>query len=104
MNTACCQSAICEIDGDKGVLTYRGYDIEELVDKSSFLEVAFLLIYGRLPEREVLQAWETKVMRHTFIHENLVQLMKNFRYDAHPMGMLIRCVLRGVGCTLLRTT
>jgi citrate synthase len=92
MNTACCSSNICFIDGEKGILTYRGYNIEDLVEKSSFLEVAYLLIYGSLPTLKEWQTWEMKVLRHTFIHENLVQLMKNFRYDAHPMGMLISSI------------
>eukprot|EP00029_Vermamoeba_vermiformis_P005842 TRINITY_DN2139_c0_g1_i1.p1 TRINITY_DN2139_c0_g1~~TRINITY_DN2139_c0_g1_i1.p1 ORF type:complete len:506 (-),score=168.70 TRINITY_DN2139_c0_g1_i1:120-1637(-) len=91
-NTACCKSQICKIDGDKGVLTYRGYDIEELVEKSTFLEVAYLLIYGELPNKVQKKQWETTIMRHTFIHENLVELMQTFRYDAHPMGILISSI------------
>jgi citrate synthase len=80
VNTACCESSICKIDGDKGELTFRGYSIEELVEKSTFLEVAYLLIFGELPDKDQTELWETKITRHTFIHENLVQLMKNFRY------------------------
>lgn len=89
MNTAVSTSAITYIDGENGVLMYRGYDIEELAEKASFLEVAYLLIYGRLPTRKEFDDWERKIMTHTFIHENLVSQMKTFRYDAHPMGMLI---------------
>ncbi|KYQ88890.1 citrate synthase [Tieghemostelium lacteum] len=88
-NTAVCKSEITYIDGDRGILEYRGYPIEELAEKSSFLEVAYLLIYGDLPNINQLNLWTTKIMNHTFIHENLIQLMKSFRYDAHPMGMLI---------------
>lgn len=80
VNTACCESSICKIDGEKGELTFRGYSIEELVEKATFLEVAYLLIFGELPDKDQLELWETKITRHTFIHENLVQLMKNFRY------------------------
>ncbi|KAL6071181.1 Citrate synthase, variant 2 [Balamuthia mandrillaris] len=92
MNTACCNSKITFIDGDKGLLSYRGYNIEELVEHSTFLEVAYLLIYGELPDPDQLEAWNAKVLRHTFIHENLIQHMKAFRYDAHPMGMLISSI------------
>eukprot|EP01133_Synstelium_polycarpum_P019214 gene19214-23021_t len=88
-NTAVCKSQITYIDGEKGILEYRGYDIEDLASNSSFLEVAYLLIYGALPNCDQLNLWSTKIMNHTFIHENLIQLMKSFRYDAHPMGMLI---------------
>lgn len=89
MNTASCKSRITYIDGDKGILEYRGYPIEQLAEQSSFLEVAYLLIFGELPTAEQLAYWSDKVMRHTFIHESLRQLMQNFRYDAHPMGILI---------------
>ena len=89
LNTAACRSDITFIDGEKGILHYRGYPIEQLAEQSSFLEVAYLLIYGELPGKEDLDYWEQRIMRHTYIHENLTQLMKAFRYDAHPMGMLI---------------
>ncbi|HUN24382.1 MAG TPA: citrate synthase [Anaerolineales bacterium] len=89
MNTASCKSTITYIDGDKGILEYRGYPIEQLAEKSSFLEVAYLLIYGELPNAQQLAYWENKVMRHTFIHESLRQQMQSYRYDAHPMGILI---------------
>jgi citrate synthase len=68
---------------------YRGYDIEELAEKATFLEVSYLLIYGRLPKKKEYEDWERKILTHTYIHENLVSQMKTFRYDAHPMGMLI---------------
>jgi citrate synthase len=89
LNTACCRSDITYIDGDKGILQYRGYPIEQLAEQSRFLEVAYLTIYGELPTKDELEFWEYRIMRHTYIHENLTQLMKAFRYDAHPMGMLI---------------
>jgi citrate synthase len=88
-NTAACKSSITYIDGDKGILEYRGYPIEQLAEQSNFLEVAYLLIYGELPDQATAQTWEYKVCHHTFVHENLTDLMKSFRYDAHPMGMLI---------------
>lgn len=88
-NTAVVTSRITFIDGDKGILRYRGYPIEQLAEKSSFLEVAFLLINGALPDKKQLDDWSEKIMTHTYIHENLVSMMKTFRYDAHPMGMLI---------------
>lgn len=88
-NTASCKSRITYIDGENGILRYRGYPIEQLAEESSYLEVAYLLIYGELPGKEQLDYWKTRVMRHTYIHENLTELMKAFRYDSHPMGMLI---------------
>jgi citrate synthase len=88
-NTASCKSTITYIDGDKGILRYRGYPIEQLADKSTFLEVAYLLINGELPTKAQYDTWVYEVMHHTFVHENLVHLMRAFRYDAHPMGMLI---------------
>eukprot|EP01132_Coremiostelium_polycephalum_P009696 gene9696-11904_t len=91
-NTAVVTSSITYIDGDKGILRYRGYPIEELAERSSFLEVAYLLINGNLPNKAQLDSWNHKVMTHTFLHENLVGMMKTFRYDAHPMGMLISTI------------
>ena len=88
-NTASCNSEITFVDGNKGILMYRGYPIEQLAEHSTFLEVAYLLIYGELPNREMFENWEERVMHHTYIHENLAKLMQTFRYDAHPMGMLI---------------
>ncbi|KAI8899033.1 citrate synthase-like protein [Globomyces pollinis-pini] len=89
LNTAVCRSSISYIDGDKGILRYRGYDIEELAEKSSFLEVSYLLIFGDLPTKQQFQIWENRMMNHTFIHENLIDYLRSFRYDAHPMGMVI---------------
>jgi citrate synthase len=89
MNTAACKSKITYIDGDKGILHYRGYPIEQLAEQSSYLEVAYLLIYGELPNKDQSDYWTSRIMRHTYIHENLAHLMQDFRYDAHPMGMLI---------------
>jgi citrate synthase len=87
-NTAACRSAITYIDGDKGILEHRGYPIEELVEKSTYLEVAYLLIHGELPTRAQLDEWVHDITMHTFVHENIKDFMKGFRYDAHPMGML----------------
>ncbi|ORZ33874.1 citrate synthase-like protein [Catenaria anguillulae PL171] len=89
MNTAVCRSKICEIDGDRGILRYRGFPIEELAEKSSFLEVAYLLVYGELPSADQFKYFEHEVMHHTFIHMKLSELLKQFNYDAHPMGMFI---------------
>ncbi len=91
-NTASTKSTITYIDGANGILRYRGYPIEQLAEKSSFLEVAYLLIYGELPTASELETWQHKVMRHTYIHESLRQQMQTFRYDAHPMGMLISSI------------
>ena len=92
LNTASCKSTITYIDGAKGILHYRGYPIEQLAEKSSYLEVAYLLLYGELPTKDELIYWTNRVMRHTYIHDNLTQLMKSFRYDAHPMGMLVSSI------------
>ena len=91
-NTASCRSAITFIDGDKGILEYRGYPIEQLAEQSSFLEVAYLLIYGELPDREALNEWVTTITHHTMVHESLKKFMEGFRYDAHPMGCLISSI------------
>ena len=88
-NTASCRSAITYIDGDAGVLEYRGYTIEDLCENASYLEVAYLLIYGELPNKEQLDQWEHDITIHTFVHENVKDFMQGFRYDAHPMGMLL---------------
>jgi citrate synthase len=88
-NTASCKSQITFIDGDKGILEYRGYPIEQLAESSTFLEVAYLLINGELPSKPQLDDWQYQVMHHTFLHENMTQLFHAFRYDAHPMGMMI---------------
>jgi len=92
MNTASCRSAITFIDGEKGILRYRGYDIEELADKSSFLEVAYLILHGELPTTTQLQDWTRAITYHTFIHESIKKFMDGFRYDAHPMGVLVSTV------------
>lgn len=92
VNTASCRSAITYIDGDKGILEYRGYPIEQLAEKSNFLEVAYLLIHGDLPTREQYDAWVHEITYHTFVHENVKGFMEGFRYDAHPMGMLMASV------------
>ena len=92
MNTAACQSSITYIDGANGVLNYRGYSIEDLAEKSTFLEVAALLMNGELPTRDELSAWDNEITHHTFLHENIKDFMNGFRYDAHPMSMLISTV------------
>jgi citrate synthase len=89
MNTASVRSSITYIDGDKGILQYRGYPIQDLAEKSTYLEVAYLLLYGKLPTKTELDRWNERVMHHTYIHESLTRLMQTFRYDAHPMSMLI---------------
>ena len=88
-NTASCRSAITYIDGDKGILEYRGYPIEQLAEQSTYLEVAYLLIHGELPTQAQLDEWVHEVTIHTFVHENVKNFMQGFRYDAHPMGMLL---------------
>jgi citrate synthase len=92
-NTASCRSAVTYIDGAAGVLQHRGYPIEQLCERSSFLEVAYLLIFGELPTKPQLDRWTHDITHHTFVHEDLKQFFQGFRYDAHPMGML----LAGVG-------
>ena len=92
MNTASCRSAITYIDGDAGILEYRGYPIEQLAEKSTFLETSWLLLHGELPNERELTDWVHQITNHTFIHENLKDFMHGFRYDAHPMGMLISIV------------
>ncbi|WP_084653578.1 citrate synthase [Nocardioides insulae] len=91
-NTASCRSSITYIDGDKGILEYRGYPIEQLAEQSTFLEVAYLLIHGSLPTKAEYDAWEHEITFHTFVHENIKSFMQGFRYDAHPMGMLMASV------------
>jgi len=91
-NTASTRSTITFVDGDKGILRYRGYPIEQLAESSSFLEVAYLILQGELPSRTELEAWSEEIIHHTFLHENIKTLMEAFRYDAHPMGMFISTV------------
>jgi citrate synthase len=92
MNTASCISRITFIDGDKGILRYRGYPIEELAEKSTYLETAYLLIHGELPTRAQLDDWTYHITHHTFIHESIKKFLDGFHYDAHPMGMLVSAV------------
>src|SRR5215472_167060 len=92
MNTASTKSAITFIDGDKGILEYRGYPVEGLAERSNFLEVAYLILFGELPNAERLAAWTYDITHHTFVHENIKTLMQAFRYDAHPMGMFVSAV------------
>ena len=92
MNTAACRSAITFIDGDKGILEYRGYPIEQLAEKSSYLETSWLLLKGELPTSDELAAWKHTITYHTFINENLKGVLDSFRYNAHPMGMLIAMI------------
>ncbi len=91
-NTAHCRSDICFIDGDEGILEYRGYPIEQLCEQSSYLEVAYLLIEGKLPSKAELDDWVHEVTHHTYVHENIKNSVEGFRYDAHPMGMLLSTV------------
>jgi citrate synthase len=91
-NTASCISKITYIDGDKGILEYRGYPIEELAERSTFLETAYLILYGDLPTRSQLHEWTWHITHHTFIHESIKKFLDGFHYDAHPMGMLISTV------------
>ena len=91
-NTASTRSTVTEIDGGKGILRYRGYPIEQLAEKSSFLEVAYLILKGELPSQEELDGFVQDVTYHTYIHQNLTKLLSGFRYDAHTMGMMISAV------------
>jgi len=92
MNTASCRSTITFIDGDRGILRYRGYPIEVLAEHCSFLEVAFLLLFGELPTEIELKNWVLEITHHTMLHENTKKFMEGFRYDAHPMAMLVSTV------------
>jgi citrate synthase len=91
-NTAHCKSSITFIDGDKGILRYRGYPIEQLAGKASFLEVSYLIMFGELPNREQLTEWTNNIVHHTFVHENVKTFLDGFRYDAHPMGVFVSTV------------
>ncbi|HEV2723222.1 MAG TPA: citrate/2-methylcitrate synthase, partial [Thermoleophilaceae bacterium] len=91
-NTAHCRSEICFIDGDKGVLEYRGYPIEQLCEQSTYLEVAYLLVHGELPTDDALTCWKHMVTHHTYVHESIKKSMEVFRYNAHPMAMLLSTV------------
>ena len=92
MNTAACKSRITFIDGDAGILEYRGYPIEQLAEQSDFLETAYLILFGELPSETRREQWTKDVMLHTMLHTNLAKLMEGFRHDAHPMGMFISTV------------
>jgi len=92
MNTASCKSAVTFIDGERGILRYRGYPIEELAERSTFLETAFLILHGELPTRKQVDEWTYHITHHTMIHENIKKFMDGFHYDAHPMGILVGTV------------
>jgi citrate synthase len=91
-NTSACRSSITFIDGDKGILRYRGYPIEQLADQSTYLETAYLILNGELPSHDELTAWVYNITHRTMVHENIKQLMDGYQYDAHPMGMLISTI------------
>jgi len=93
-NTAACRSKITYIDGDKGVLLYRGYPIEQLAEQSTFIETAYLILFGELPTKSQLESWTREITLHTMLHENVKKFMEGFQYDAHPMGIM----LSTVGC------
>src|SRR2546426_9068267 len=92
MNTASCRSAITYIDGDKGILLYRGYPIEQLAEESDYLETAYLILFGELPTATQLQNWTQQITLHTMLHENIKKFMEGFQYDAHPMGIFLSTV------------
>ncbi|HEX9684199.1 MAG TPA: citrate synthase [Acidimicrobiales bacterium] len=92
LSTAACSSTITYLDGDEGILRYRGYPIEQLAEESTFLEVAYLLLHGDLPTGDELTEWRRDVTYHTFVHEKVKEFMKGFHFDAHPMGMLVSTV------------
>jgi citrate synthase len=92
MNTAGCRSSITYLDGDKGILLYRGYPIEQLAEKSDYLETAYLIIFGELPTESQLKSWRMDITLHTMLHENIKKFMEGFQYDAHPMGILLSTV------------
>jgi citrate synthase len=92
MNTSFCRSAITYIDGDRGILMYRGYPIEQLAEQSTYLETAYLIMFGELPTRAQLDQWTREITFHTMLHENIKKLMEGFQYDAHPMGVFLSTV------------
>jgi len=92
LNTASCQSRVTFIDGDKGILRYRGYPIEQLAEQSNFIETAYLLINGELPTQAELDSWSNELNQHTILHENIKKFMEGFQYDAHPMGIFLSTV------------
>ena len=92
MNTASCQSKVTYIDGDRGILRYRGYPIEQIAEKSTYLETAYLILYGELPSKSQLEDWTHNITYHSIIHENIKKLIDGFHHDAHPMGILVSTV------------
>ena len=92
MNTASCRSAITFIDGEKGILRYRGYPVDELADSVTFLDVAYLLLQGELPGKEESAGWADEITRHTYVHENVKKFIDGFHHDAHPMGILVSSI------------
>jgi citrate synthase len=93
VSTAACESSITYLDGDAGILRYRGYPIEQLAESSTYLEVAYLLLHGELPNAAEYEVWDREITQHTFIHENVrKRFLEGFHYDAHPMGMLVSAV------------
>jgi citrate synthase len=92
VNTASCRSSITFIDGDRGIRRYRGYPIENLAEHCTFLEVAYLLLFGELPTQTELENWVKEITHHTMLHETTAKFMEGFRYDAHPMAMLVSTV------------
>lgn len=92
MSTASCQSAITFIDGERGILRYRGYPIEQVAKESSYLEVAYLLNEGKLPDEDELKSWTDDIKNHTYVHTNITKFLEGFRYDAHPMGMMLSAI------------
>ncbi|MSO81994.1 MAG: citrate synthase [Acidobacteria bacterium] len=92
MNTAACRSRITYIDGDKGILEYRGYPIEQLAERSTYLETAYLILFGELPTTAQLESWNQEITAHRMLHENIKKLMEGFQYDAHPMGVFLSTV------------
>src|SRR3954453_479396 len=91
-NTAACRSRVTFIDGDKGILMYRGYPIEQLAEHSTYLETAYLVLFGELPTDAQLQEWTKQITNHTMLHENIKKLMEGFQYDAHPMSVFLSMV------------
>lgn len=92
MNTAACQSKITFVDGDRGILRYRGYPIEQLAEKSSYLETAYLILHGELPTKSQMEEWTYHITHHAILHENIKKLIDGFHHDAHPMGILVSAV------------
>lgn len=92
VHTAACTSRVCDIDGERGILRYRGYRVEELVQQSNYLETAYLIVKGDLPDPDRLKTWRHNITVHTMVHENIKKFMEGFRYDAHPMGILVGTV------------